>query len=178
MHDETNGPKTLIRPARSASCFPWQAREAAAAAKTRRHQYSAVRSDRPRQQLHRACNSSQVSPHQPWRPWPLSVSCQPAHDTTMQHDHVLYVYTSSFKLLLFQFILFAFVERVISCMDGDGVMGIQSNTYARTFNQPSIPCGCRGQHNTQWNFSVSHTTHTKKASSCIHHAWHHSTCLV
>jgi len=26
--------QTLIRPARSASCFPWQAREAAAAAKT------------------------------------------------------------------------------------------------------------------------------------------------
>ena len=56
---------------------------------------------------------------------------------------------------------FAFVERV-SCKGRDGVMGIQSNTYARTFNQPSIPCGCRGQHNTQWNFSVSHTTHTKK----------------
>lgn len=116
MHDETNGPKSDANKAGSLGCFPWQAREASAAAKTRRHsthqQWGQIDQDSSYIVLATPLKS-EVSPlltshQQPMRPWPLSVSCMPAQDTTMQHDHVLYAYTSSYKLLLFQFILFCF----------------------------------------------------------------------
>lgn len=85
------------------------------------------------------------------------------HDATRSRLVRIYIFIQIVTFPIHPFLLS--LNASFSCKDRDGVMGIQSNTYARTFNQPSIPCGCRGQHNTQWNFSVSHTT--QKQSSII-----------
>jgi hypothetical protein len=87
------------------------------------------------------------------------------HDATRSRLVRIYIFIQIVTFPIHPFLLS--LNASFSCKDRDGVMGIQSNTYARTFNQPSIPCGCRGQHNTQWNFSVSHTTQKQSIIICF-----------